>query len=123
MFFPRHPHLFSTSFPILFEIAVKLIILPIYNLSIILFFSLSLRVIESKHKDYSKGDLVLTYAGWTTHSVSDGHRIPFGGWTKDMYKPDGSKMEKVDFLEDLPPSLALGVLGMTGYVLCNVLLF
>ena len=66
---------------------------------------------------------MLTYAGWTTHSVSDGHRIPFGGWRKDMYKPDGTKLEKVDFLEDLSPSLALGALGMTGYVVFDGLLF
>ena len=56
---------------------------------------------------------MLTHAGWTTHSVSDGLRIPFGGWTKD-YTPDGANEDKVDFLGDLPASLALGVLGMSG---------
>src|SRR5258708_21024656 len=30
------------------------------------------RVIESRHPEYSEGDVVLAHTGWRTHAVSDG---------------------------------------------------
>jgi Putative NADP-dependent oxidoreductases len=29
-------------------------------------------VMESRHKDFAKGDIVLSYSGWQTHAISDG---------------------------------------------------
>lgn len=62
------------------------------------------RVAESRHDGFAQGDLVLGYAGWQDFALSDGS--------------DLSKLE--------PglghPSLALGVLGMTGFTAWHGLL-
>ena len=53
-------------------------------------------MIETKHEEYAIGDYVLSYAGWVTHSISDGKGV--------------SKVER-------PPdklTTALGILGMPG---------
>ncbi|MDZ8119486.1 NADP-dependent oxidoreductase [Pontiella agarivorans] len=55
------------------------------------------RVEQSRHPDYSEGDLVLGYSGWQDYAVSDG---------TGLVRLD-SGMER--------PSLALGVLGMPGF--------
>ncbi|WP_372845837.1 NADP-dependent oxidoreductase [Pontiella sp.] len=55
------------------------------------------RVEQSRHSDYSAGDLVLGYSGWQDYAVSDGTGLV-------QLAPD---MEH--------PSLALGVLGMPGF--------
>ncbi len=54
-------------------------------------------VVESCHAAYRPGDLVLSYSGWQTHALSDGH---------DLLR-----------LDDWPAPLstALGVLGMPGF--------
>jgi NADPH-dependent curcumin reductase CurA len=54
-------------------------------------------VVESRHAAYRPGDLVLSYSGWQTHALSDGH---------DLLR-----------LDDWPAPLstALGVLGMPGF--------
>jgi NADPH-dependent curcumin reductase CurA len=55
------------------------------------------RVIESRHPEYSKGDIVLAQTGWRTHAVSD-----------------GAGLRKID--PGLPPvTTRLGVLGMPGF--------
>ncbi|KAF4520438.1 hypothetical protein B566_EDAN004010 [Ephemera danica] len=64
---------------------------------------LALRMLESKHKDYAVGDLVLGYFGWQTRNVQHGD--------KDA---GGSKPYKLPSFAPLSSSLALGVLGMPG---------
>src|SRR5215469_12697397 len=54
-------------------------------------------VVESRHKDYAKGDIVLSYSGWQTHAVSDG---------RDLRKLDPAAA---------PVTTALGILGMPGF--------
>jgi NADPH-dependent curcumin reductase CurA len=54
-------------------------------------------VAESKHPDFSVGDLVLSYSGWQTHALSD-----------------GTGLRKLD-PSVVPISTALGVLGMPGF--------
>src|SRR3954469_22193633 len=51
----------------------------------------------SRHPDYAEGDVVLSYSGWRTHSLSD-----------------GSGLRKLD-PSAAPVSTALGVLGMPGF--------
>lgn len=55
------------------------------------------RVEDSRHADYSAGDLVLAQGGWQDYTLSDGSGI--NGLDPDMEHP----------------SLALGVLGMPGF--------
>lgn len=52
---------------------------------------------ESRHPDYAVGDVVLSYAGWQTHALSD-----------------GSGLRRLD-PSVVPVSTALGVLGMPGF--------
>jgi NADPH-dependent curcumin reductase CurA len=54
-------------------------------------------VVESRHKDFAKGDIVLSYSGWQTHAISDG---------KDLRKLDPKAA---------PVTTALGILGMPGF--------
>jgi NADPH-dependent curcumin reductase CurA len=54
-------------------------------------------VVESRHPDYTAGDIVLSYSGWQTHALSD-----------------GSGLRRVD-ASVVPVSTALGVLGMPGF--------
>jgi NADPH-dependent curcumin reductase len=53
-------------------------------------------VIASNNKDYTRGDIVLSRAGWQTHAISDGKGLP-----------------KID-PKLAPVSTAVGVLGMPG---------
>lgn len=57
------------------------------------------RVVESKNSAFPTGTVVVAPSGWTTHSISD-----------------GKQLEKLpaEWPDTLPPSLALGTLGMTG---------
>ena len=54
-------------------------------------------VLESRHPDYSPGDLVLSHSGWQTHALSD-----------------GTGLRKLDPAQ-APVTTALGVLGMPGF--------
>ena len=54
-------------------------------------------VVESRHPDWSEGDLVLSYSGWQTHALSDG---------RGLRRLDPSVA---------PVSTALGVLSMPGF--------
>jgi NADPH-dependent curcumin reductase CurA len=53
-------------------------------------------VVESRHRDYAKGDIVLAYAGWQDYALSD-----------------GTGLRKLD-PKAVPLSTALGILGMPG---------
>ena len=55
------------------------------------------RVMESKHDAYQVGDWVLAYSGWQDYATSDGAGLV--------------KLEP----EKVPPSYALGILGMPGF--------
>ena len=61
-------------------------------------FSVGYRVVESKNADYPVGTNVAVFAGWMSHSVSDGKNL-----TKLPAYPEG-----------VPLSYGLGVLGMPG---------
>ncbi len=52
---------------------------------------------ESRNPDWSEGDYALSYSGWQSHAISDG---------TDLRRLDTSVV---------PPSTALGVLGMPGF--------
>lgn len=52
---------------------------------------------ESRHPDWSVGDVALSYSGWQTHAISDG---------RGLRRLDPSRA---------PVSTALGVLGMPGF--------
>ncbi len=54
-------------------------------------------VVESRHREYRAGDLVSGLFGWQRFAVSDGSDV-----MRKLAEPD------------LPPSLALGVLGLNG---------
>ena len=54
-------------------------------------------VVESRHKDFAKGDIVLSYSGWQIYAISDG---------KDLRKLDPAAA---------PVTTALGILGMPGF--------
>ena len=54
-------------------------------------------VIESRHPDFTAGDVVLSHSGWQTHAISKG---------KDLRKLDP---------DAAPITTALGVLGMPGF--------
>ncbi len=58
------------------------------------------RVIASRHPDYSVGDIVHGQLGWQTHRIT---------------KAEASERFYAFRADDLPPYLALGALGMTGY--------
>ena len=57
------------------------------------------RVIESKNKDYSVGDVVIANLCWSSHTICNG---------------DTKGLRKVDPKLDISPSTALGILGMPG---------
>ncbi|XP_072034958.1 prostaglandin reductase 1-like [Amphiura filiformis] len=57
------------------------------------------KVVESKNAEYPVGTHIVTSPGWVTHSISNGEGI--------------SKIDP-NYPKDLPLSLALGTLGMTG---------
>lgn len=57
------------------------------------------RVVESKNPAWPVGTLVLAYAGWASHSISDGQQL--------------EKLLK-EWPDTLPLSLALGTVGMPG---------
>jgi NADPH-dependent curcumin reductase CurA len=61
-------------------------------------------IVESRHKDHAKGDIVLSYSGWQTHAVSDG---------RDLRKLDPAAA---------PVTTALGILGMPGFTAYSGLL-
>jgi len=65
------------------------------------------KIIESKHKDYKVGDLVVGLFGWRTHTLCNPDSLvsPFGTKAKPMKVPE---------LPDSPPSYFLGALGMPG---------
>jgi NADPH-dependent curcumin reductase CurA len=54
-------------------------------------------VIESRHKDFAKGEIVLSYSGWQSYAISDG---------KGLRKLDPAAA---------PVSTALGILGMPDF--------
>jgi len=55
------------------------------------------RIIQSRHRDWRQGDIVVAYSGWQTHALSD-----------------GSDLRRIDPAA-APISTGLGVLGMTGF--------
>jgi NADPH-dependent curcumin reductase len=55
------------------------------------------RVVESRHSDYEVGELVLGVFGWQDYSVSDG----------------GGPLPVTKVPEEVPPTMPLGVLGIT----------
>ncbi len=55
------------------------------------------RVAASRHPDYAEGDWVLAYTGWQDYALSDG---------QGLYKLDPQRV---------PPSWALGIVGMPGF--------
>lgn len=64
------------------------------------------RVIDSKSNKFPIGKYVVGSFGWRTHSVvHEDYKNPMG-WDHPMLVPFGN---------ELPLSLALGVLGMPGY--------
>ncbi|CAB3385251.1 Hypothetical predicted protein [Cloeon dipterum] len=65
------------------------------------------KVLESKHKDYKLGDLVMGYFGWQSHSVHHGDEPCSLGL--DKIKP-----YVLPDIQGLSPSLGLGFLGMPG---------
>ena len=64
----------------------------------------TLRVIESKNKDFSVGDLVTGTFGWRTHAISDGK----------IKEAEMMYVQKIDPSIPLRASTALGILGITG---------
>jgi NADPH-dependent curcumin reductase CurA len=56
-------------------------------------------VVESKNKDYKRGDILLINTGWQTHFISNGRNV--------------RKLEHGE--KDAPVSTALGILGMPGF--------
>ncbi|KAG5868538.1 hypothetical protein JTB14_009242 [Gonioctena quinquepunctata] len=63
------------------------------------------KVLESKNPNFPEGKYVVGDYGWRTHTISTG-KAPSNGFLNDWLIPDN--------IGDLPPSLALGVLGMPG---------
>ncbi|WP_370674281.1 NADP-dependent oxidoreductase [Pleomorphomonas sp. PLEO] len=62
------------------------------------------RVVVSRHPCFAEGDIVLSYSGWQSFAISD-----------------GSGLRKLD-TSLVPPSTALGVLGMPGFTAYSGLL-
>jgi NADPH-dependent curcumin reductase CurA len=60
------------------------------------------RISKSENPDFPVGTYVKTMDGWRSHTIHS----------------DSSKLNKLEGMEDLPKSLALGVLGMPGYDTC-----
>ena len=54
-------------------------------------------VVQSRHRDFAKGEIVLSHSGWQSYAISD-----------------GKGLRKLD-LAAAPVSTALGVLGMPGF--------
>ncbi|HEY4162116.1 MAG TPA: NADP-dependent oxidoreductase [Dongiaceae bacterium] len=54
-------------------------------------------VLESRHADYTPGDMVLSYSGWQSHAIAK-----------------GDTLRKLD-PKEAPVTTALGVLGMPGF--------
>ena len=73
------------------------------------------RVVESKDPGYPVGSTWLCFFGWQTHAIirPSEEEAPTAG-------PSFPKLSAMPDLKGLPQSLALGVLGMTGYV-CSLL--
>lgn len=61
------------------------------------------RIMESKNKKFPVGKYVVGEFGWRTHTVA-----------RDTKNDTGPPLYLLPDLGDLPPSLGLGVLGMTG---------
>nr|XP_033782445.1 prostaglandin reductase 1 [Geotrypetes seraphini]XP_033782454.1 prostaglandin reductase 1 [Geotrypetes seraphini]XP_033782464.1 prostaglandin reductase 1 [Geotrypetes seraphini]XP_033782475.1 prostaglandin reductase 1 [Geotrypetes seraphini] len=57
------------------------------------------RVVESKNSAFPVGDFVISTAGWTTHSISDGKNL---------------QSLLCNWPEHIPKSVALGTIGMPG---------
>ncbi len=55
------------------------------------------RIMQSRHRDWREGDIVVAYSGWQTHAISD-----------------GSDLRRIDPAV-APISTGLGVLGMPGF--------
>ena len=66
-------------------------------------------MVESKHPKFKAGDNAVGYFGWQTETVVNPDKVesPFGGLEAPLVLPD---------FKGLPLSLAVGVLGMPGYV-------
>ncbi|TCQ99106.1 oxidoreductase family protein [Neorhizobium sp. JUb45] len=62
------------------------------------------KVVQSRHPEFSEGDIVLSHSGWQSYAISDG---------SDLRKLDPSQA---------PVSTALGVLGMPGFTAYSGLL-
>jgi NADPH-dependent curcumin reductase CurA len=58
------------------------------------------QVIESRHPDFQRGDLLHGYSGWEDYSLTEGH-----GYIETLKMPPG-----------VEPNLAVGTLGITGMV-------
>jgi NADPH-dependent curcumin reductase len=58
------------------------------------------QVVESRHKNFRRGELVHGYSGWEDYSLTEGH-----GFYETTKVPSG-----------VSPNLALGTLGVTGMV-------
>jgi prostaglandin reductase 1 len=81
------------------------IFMAMYPLGSVLTSSQVARVTESRHPDYPVGTHVCGHFGWRTHTITNGAVTAPDAWIKLVYKIPYSQ---------LPLSLALGVLGMTG---------
>ena len=71
----------------------------------------SSRVLETKHPRYPEGTTWLCFFGWRTHGIISPD--------KEAAPPTGPAFPKeagMPYYKGLPESLALGVIGMTGYV-------
>lgn len=64
------------------------------------------RVIESKNEKYPVGKYVVGHFGWRTHTIAKG-QVKGSRVLSEWFIPN---------LGNLPISLALGVLGLTGYL-------
>lgn len=65
------------------------------------------RIVESKAKEYPVGAYVIGSFGWKTHAIGSHHPPHYLGFPSPMLAPD---------VGDLPLSLTLGALGLTGCV-------
>ena len=64
------------------------------------------RVVESKHPDYAAGSECFYRSGWRSHSIVN----------PDTANKEQLSLKALPEMGDLPHSLALGTLGMPGYV-------
>lgn len=83
-------------------------LITIFGLFLTATIFLHLRVLESKHKDFKVGDLVMGYFGWRNRFVHHGDEsCDLGVYSK-------SKPYIMPDFGDLSPSLGVGMLGMPG---------